>query len=68
MVKVDVIDERMKELNIASDERLAELAEVSRQTIWNLRNSKHVPETKTIMAVAKALRLPWTAIVEEVAA
>lgn len=68
MVKVEYITARMKELDIASGEKLAELAGVSRQTVWNLLNSKHTPELKTVIAVAKALDIHWTELIEEEAA
>jgi len=68
MVKVTVIEDRMKELGIRSREELAERANVSRQTVWNLLNERHTPELKTVLSVAKALELPVTAIIEEVAA
>lgn len=68
MVKVEYITTRMKDLGIASGEQLAERAGISRQTVWNLLNSRHTPELKTVMAVAKALGTPWTELVEEEAA
>ena len=67
MVRVDVIEKRMKKLGIRSREQLAARANVSRQTIFNMLKERHTPELKTALSVAKALDLPVTAIIEEAA-
>lgn len=52
------IQDRVRELRGARDllqQELADKAGVSRQTVVNLENGRHVPETATLSKLAKAL-------------
>jgi transcriptional regulator with XRE-family HTH domain len=64
MYKADVIRDAMEQQGVSS-EQLAELAGVSRMTIWNVLNEKYTPELKTLLGIANALKLPLTAILIE---
>jgi transcriptional regulator with XRE-family HTH domain len=67
MYKPEVIQGAMDAKGITS-EQLAERASITRMTVWNVLNSKHTPELKTLVAIAKALEIPLSSIIEEEAA
>ena len=50
--------DRVRELRKArrwSQQRLGDEAGVTAQTVWNLETGRHVPETATLLKIARAL-------------
>ena len=55
------VGDRVRELRKARgwlQQELADRAGVSRQTVVNLENGRHVPEVATLAKIARALKVP----------
>ena len=61
------VGEKVRKLRKArrwSQQELGDRAGVTAQTVWNLETGRHVPETATLLKIARALGVPLSELLE----